>query len=824
MSSEVTALGLRIVPEGVERTNKLIDDFADKTDRAKESADKLERSSQKSQEKIRGVGKESEKSSKGVKELGDKSNHTNGMLLRLASVAGTVGGAIAAAFSIRAVAQAADSWSDMQSKVGAAVKDMSLAPDIMNNLVQMANNTYSSLDQTVGAFAGNIGAFREMGKTTDDAMKYTEALNHALVVTATKGEQAANVQMHLAKAMDLGKLAGEGLDSVLANGGRVAEALAKELNTNVGGLRKFSSEGKITSQVIANALVKELENLRKEAGEMPATMADGFTRIGTGMTTVIGVFDRITGASGTVASALITIGDALYNLSQWAYNNSDAVLQGVNMITAGIVGLAAAYTATLIPAVVGATAALAVKTGAFILLNGGIWGAVAALLAMRGALIATGIGAVVVIVGTLTYEFLELARKVGGFGKAFSLVGAVFSEVGGRIVMVGNAMWEGLKGVALGIQSAFLNAFKGIASAWDVVANGIASTWNMIADTSVGAGMGLSVLGESTVGETVGAAAEARLAESKAAFELSGKLFKDSVAPLQSVAALYKEVEESTKKTTKETKKLNETTKETPVNLDNISSGAKKASKSVDDFAKVMKGLNDELALLKATQGMSDLDKAIYAKQQEAGVSPGSIGAQAIEDAMRTIDALKRVEDAGKRGAEAVSGIFTSMLDGTRSLKQGVADLLMEMAKVQMQNAILGLSKGGGFLGSAFSWLGGMLTPNADGGVYQSAGLSAYSGSVVSKPTVFPFAKGAGLMGEAGPEAILPLKRGADGKLGVDAGSNAGGGHVTIGFDQTTGSLTAYFKTVAGEVVSQASAKIISGAVNSVRAETKRGK
>ncbi|EGG6416548.1 phage tail tape measure protein, partial [Salmonella enterica subsp. enterica serovar Senftenberg] len=42
-----------------------------------------------------------------------------------------------------------------------------------------------------------------------------------------------------------------------------------------------------------------------------------------------------------------------------------------------------------------------------------------------------------------------------------------------------------------------------------------------------------------------------------------------------------------------------------------------------------------------------------------------------------------------------------------------------------------------------------------------------YSNSIVSSPTYFAFAKGAGLMGEAGPEAIMPLTRSADGSLGV---------------------------------------------------------
>ena len=69
------------------------------------------------------------------------------------------------------------------------------------------------------------------------------------------------------------------------------------------------------------------------------------------------------------------------------------------------------------------------------------------------------------------------------------------------------------------------------------------------------------------------------------------------------------------------------------------------------------------------------------------------------------------------------------------------------------------------------------LSPSANGNVFSGAGISAHSGTVVSSPTVFPFAKGVGLMGEAGPEAILPLTRGSNGKLGVqtnNTGQKAG--------------------------------------------------
>jgi len=58
---------------------------------------------------------------------------------------------------------------------------------------------------------------------------------------------------------------------------------------------------------------------------------------------------------------------------------------------------------------------------------------------------------------------------------------------------------------------------------------------------------------------------------------------------------------------------------------------------------------------------------------------------------------------------------------------------------------------------------------NANGGVYQSPSLHQYSNQVYDTPQIFQFAKGAGIFAEAGPEAIMPLKRGADGKLGVAA-------------------------------------------------------
>ena len=122
-----------------------------------------------------------------------------------------------------------------------------------------------------------------------------------------------------------------------------------------------------------------------------------------------------------------------------------------------------------------------------------------------------------------------------------------------------------------------------------------------------------------------------------------------------------------------------------------------------------------------------------------------------------------------------MSDAFMSMVDGTKSFKDAMKDMaravikqLYEVLVVQQLvgsfNATTG--KGSGIVGAI------MGATQADGGAWQGGSqINAYAnGGVVGGPTFFPMTGGkTGLMGEAGPEAIMPLKRGPNGKLGVQA-------------------------------------------------------
>ncbi|MBI6234962.1 phage tail tape measure protein [Proteus mirabilis] len=153
------------------------------------------------------------------------------------------------------------------------------------------------------------------------------------------------------------------------------------------------------------------------------------------------------------------------------------------------------------------------------------------------------------------------------------------------------------------------------------------------------------------------------------------------------------------------------------------------------------------------------------------------------------LDVNTQVQNATSMVLNGFSSQLTNVLvDGEANFKDFTKSILKMLTDILLK---MSLVKGIEAMGFGF----GAPVANANGGVYNSTSLSAYSGQIVYKPTMFAFAKGAGLMGEAGPEGIFPLRRGADGKLGVIAKMpNQGGGvtqhyHITIQNDGSNGQI-----------------------------------
>jgi len=192
---------------------------------------------------------------------------------------------------------------------------------------------------------------------------------------------------------------------------------------------------------------------------------------------------------------------------------------------------------------------------------------------------------------------------------------------------------------------------------------------------------------------------------------------------------------------------------------------------------------------LEKLQKQLDLEDALLGKTEARQRVIEALGIKFVEDNPKTVAGLEaqitanenllRIEEERKRMNDLVTDSMEdglmAMADGTKTVSEAfrsmAADIISELYRILVVQQIVNAAKSA--MGFGFF---------ADGGAFSGGSqIQAYAdGGIVGSPTTFPMAGGkTGLMGEAGPEAIMPLKRGANGKLGVQM-EGGGGDNVVI--------------------------------------------
>lgn len=211
-----------------------------------------------------------------------------------------------------------------------------------------------------------------------------------------------------------------------------------------------------------------------------------------------------------------------------------------------------------------------------------------------------------------------------------------------------------------------------------------------------------------------------------------------------------------------------------------------KQAEAIRELIQPMRGLQREIDAINANPALTEDEKV------DAVVAASDRYIKAHGDMKKSTDELsisQRISETAFRGLE--DGLVTLATTGKMNFKQFIAAMLQDIARLIIQLKVIkplmeslggtggsGGSGGGGWMsaaGTAISaWLG-----SANGNAFGSSGLlKSAKGNVFDSPTLHGFKGGVGMLGEAGPEAIMPLKRGANGKLGVVA--QGGGGQVTV--------------------------------------------
>lgn len=195
------------------------------------------------------------------------------------SMAGLLAGAVSVG-TLKTIADINSQWVDMSSRLRRVTADEEEFQAVTERLGEVAESTWTGLTETIESFLGMQGPLADMGLTMQEQVNFVSGLNNALVVSGAKGEVAASVTDALTKAMALGKLSGQNLNTVIAKGGYVAELLADRLGVTTSELLKLGKQGEITSQVLYEAIGVPFEAIAEKAEAMPATVADAMGRVG----------------------------------------------------------------------------------------------------------------------------------------------------------------------------------------------------------------------------------------------------------------------------------------------------------------------------------------------------------------------------------------------------------------------------------------------------------------------------------------------------------------------------------------------------------------
>lgn len=185
-----------------------------------------------------------------------------GLFGKLGAVAGIAGG-----LSFAGIAKASDENSLRNSRLKMVTNDVS-------GLKQKTFAAAQSSGADYGAQLDSIAKLKMLTKglfNDNEAVKFTSTLDKAFKVSGTSAEEAKSAMFQLNQAMTSGKLQGDEFRSVMENAPILAQKIAESMGVSMGELKKLGSEGKITSDVIKNAVLGSANDIESKYKQMPLT-------------------------------------------------------------------------------------------------------------------------------------------------------------------------------------------------------------------------------------------------------------------------------------------------------------------------------------------------------------------------------------------------------------------------------------------------------------------------------------------------------------------------------------------------------------------------
>lgn len=237
-----------------------------------------------------GVREEIERANHGMEQLSDNTERVTRKTEGLVGVAKKLAGA----YLIKEAVEMSDTLVQTEARINMINDGLQTTDELMDMICESANRSRASFVDTADVVAKLGQRAGDAFSSNAETIQFAETLNKMFVIAGASQAEMSSASLQLTQALGSGVLRGEELNAVFESAPNVIQKIAEYMNVPMGSIRDLASEGKITADIVKNALLSATDEVNAQFKQMPMTWGQLFTVVGNYMITAFQpVLDKI---------------------------------------------------------------------------------------------------------------------------------------------------------------------------------------------------------------------------------------------------------------------------------------------------------------------------------------------------------------------------------------------------------------------------------------------------------------------------------------------------------------------------------------------------
>ena len=353
---------------------------------------------------VREMKKATDKTKKELKSVADYGKLVGGQL-------GIAFATLGSAVSVSHIIATADQMQNLASQIRLATSSTEQFHAVQTELRAIANEQRSSFDAVVDLYSNSQRSLSALGKSQQDVINFTRNMTMAMNVGGRSAQAQAAALTQLGQALASGVLRGDEFNSVAEQAPILMDLIAKEMGVTSNAIRDLAKDGKITADVVYNAVAKATDSLSAMSAKMPTTVSQALQVIKNEYNYLI---DDIMNQNSMMSQNIA-------NAALWVAEHFRTLVSAAAMVGAVWLGIIAKNSA-LVTSFVTLTGATVASTKASIANAFSVQGQITAyqVLELKILSLSTGLGFKIVKTIQATTNAVAYARSLVGLAKSFN--------------------------------------------------------------------------------------------------------------------------------------------------------------------------------------------------------------------------------------------------------------------------------------------------------------------------------------------------------------------------------------------------------------------